>query len=208
MRVRQILVNMERRRWMPNDLGDPYIFVNLPDYTLDVVENDTSVMRMNVVIGKATWPTPVFSDLIEYLEFNPHWNVPPTILKKEVLPKMRGNAGYATASGLRVFYNGKPIDPLGVNWGATSGAGYSFRQDPGERNALGRVKFMLPNEFAVYLHDTPSKSLFQRPVRAFSHGCVRVANLSIWPSSCLPAMRTAGPGGESSAQSRPVPTGR
>jgi L,D-transpeptidase YcbB len=175
MRVRQILVNMERRRWMPDDLGNPYVLVNLPDYTLTVVENGANVMRMNVVIGKATWPTPVFSDLIEYLEFNPHWNVPPTILKKEVLPKMRGNPGYATASGLRVFYNGKPIDPFGVNWSQTSGAGYSFRQDPGQRNALGRVKFMLPNEFAVYLHDTPSKSLFQRPVRAFSHGCVRVA---------------------------------
>ncbi len=175
MRVRQILVNMERRRWMPDDLGNPHVFVNLPDYTLAVVENDASVMQMNVVIGKATWPTPVFSDLIEYLEFNPHWHVPPTILKKEVLPRMRSNPGYASASGLRVFYNGKPVDPWAVDWSATRGAGYSFRQDPGQRNALGRIKFMLPNEFAVYLHDTPSKSLFQRPVRAFSHGCVRVA---------------------------------
>jgi murein L,D-transpeptidase YcbB/YkuD len=175
MRVRQILVNMERRRWMPDDLGNPYVFVNLPDYTLTVMENNASVMQMNVVIGKATWPTPVFSDLIEYLEFNPHWHVPPTILKKEVLPRMRGNPGYASASGLRVFYNGRPVDPWAVDWSATSGAGYSFRQDPGQRNALGRIKFMLPNEFAVYLHDTPSKSLFQRPVRAFSHGCVRVA---------------------------------
>ncbi|MFO1152829.1 MAG: L,D-transpeptidase family protein [Rhodospirillales bacterium] len=174
-RVRQILVNMERRRWMPDDLGNPHIFVNLPDYTLTVMENGTSVMRMNVVIGKETWPTPVFSDLVEYLEFNPHWNVPPTILKKEVLPRMRGNPGYAAASGLRVFQNGKPIDPYAVNWSETSGAGYAFRQDPGERNALGRVKFMLPNEFAVYLHDTPSKSLFQRSMRAYSHGCVRVA---------------------------------
>jgi murein L,D-transpeptidase YcbB/YkuD len=173
-RVRQILVNMERRRWMPDDLGNPHIFVNLPDYVLNVMQDNASIMKMNVVIGKPTWPTPIFSDLIEYLEVNPHWHVPPTILKKEVLPKMRANPGYAAASGLRVFHNGRPIDPYSVNWAATSGAGYSFRQDPGERNALGRVKFMLPNEFAVYLHDTPSKALFGRSQRAFSHGCVRV----------------------------------
>lgn len=174
MRVRQVLVNLERRRWMPDDLGEAYIFVNLPDFTLNVIDGGQSALKMNVVIGKPTWPTPIFSDMIEYLEVNPHWNVPPMILKKEVLPKMRSNPGYAAASGLRVFYNGRPVDPYSVNWSATGGAGYSFRQDPGQRNALGRIKFMLPNEFAVYLHDTPSKSLFSRSVRAFSHGCVRV----------------------------------
>jgi len=172
-RVRQILVNMERRRWMPTDLGTDHILVNLPSYSLDVVENDKSVLNMRVVIGKPNWPTPVFSDVMEYLEFNPYWTVPPGILKKEVLPKMRNNPGYAASAGLKVYYNGKPVNPSSVDW-STAGRGYSFRQDPGERNALGKIKFMFPNQYAVYLHDTPSKSLFGRSQRAFSHGCVRV----------------------------------
>jgi murein L,D-transpeptidase YcbB/YkuD len=172
-RIRQIHVNMERRRWMPTELGANHIFVNLPSYTLDVIEDGKSVLDMRVVIGKPTWPTPVFSDMMEYLEFNPYWTVPPGILKKEVLPKMRSNPGYAAAAGLKVYYNGKPVNPSAVDW-SSAGAGYSFRQDPGERNALGRIKFMFPNQYAVYLHDTPSKALFGRSTRAFSHGCIRV----------------------------------
>lgn len=172
-RVRQILVNMERRRWMPTDLGANHIFVNLADYKLNVIENDKSVLEMRVVVGKPTWPSPVFSDVMEYMEFNPYWHVPPGILKKEVLPKMRSNPGYASAAGLKVYQNGRQIDPADVDW-AQAGGGYSFRQDPGERNALGRMKFMFPNPYSVYLHDTPSKSLFNRSDRAFSHGCIRL----------------------------------
>lgn len=172
-RIQQIQLNMERRRWMPTDLGADHILVNLPNYTLEVVEEGKPVLEMRVVVGKPDWPTPVFSDLMEYLEFNPYWTVPPGILKKEVLPKMRSNPGYAAASGLKVYYNGKPVNPASVDW-SSAGSGYSFRQDPGERNALGRIKFMFPNQYAVYLHDTPSKALFGRGTRAFSHGCVRV----------------------------------
>lgn len=172
-RVRQILVNMERRRWMPTDLGESHIFVNLANYSLDVMEDGKSVLQMRVVVGKPTWPTPVFSDMMEYLEFNPYWTVPPGILKKEVLPKMRSNPGYASSAGLKVYQNGRPVDPSAIDWSTVAG-GYSFRQDPGERNALGRIKFMFPNSYSVYLHDTPSRALFARSTRAFSHGCVRV----------------------------------
>lgn len=172
-RIRQIQVNMERRRWMPAELGADHILVNLPNYTLDVIEDGKSVLDMRVVIGKPTWPTPVFSDMMEYLEFNPYWTVPPGILKKEVLPKMRSNPGYASSAGLKVYQNGRPVDPASVDW-SSAGRNFSFRQDPGERNALGRIKFMFPNQYSVYLHDTPSKALFARSTRAYSHGCVRV----------------------------------
>ncbi|NJO55313.1 MAG: L,D-transpeptidase family protein [Rhodospirillales bacterium] len=111
--------------------------------------------------------------MMEYLEFNPYWTVPPGILKREVLPKMRANSGYASRAGLKVYQNGRQVDPASVNW-SSAGHQYTFRQDPGGRNALGDVKFMFPNEFAVYLHDTPKKALFNRPERAFSHGCIRI----------------------------------
>lgn len=173
-RARQVLMNLERRRWMPTDLGDTYVLVQLTDFNLHVIENDRSVLDMRVVIGKPTWPTPSFSDHISYLEFNPYWNVPSGILRKEVLPGMRNNPYYAAARGLKVYSNGRPVDPGSINWSKVDGTRYQFRQDPGNRNALGRMKFMLPNEYAVYLHDTPSRSYFAKPVRAFSHGCVRV----------------------------------
>lgn len=172
-RVEQIKINMERRRWMPTELGSNYILVNLPNYTLNVVEDGKPVMEMRVVVGKPDWPTPVFSDIMQYVEFNPYWTVPPGIIKKEVLPKMRSNPGYASATGLKVYRNGKEVAPADVDWSA-AGTNYSFRQDPGERNALGRMAFMFPNQYSVYLHDTPSKALFARSSRAFSHGCVRV----------------------------------
>ncbi|ACB93799.1 L,D-transpeptidase family protein [Beijerinckia indica] len=155
----EILANMERWRWMPHDLGHDRIEVNLPDFEVAVIEKDEVVSRHRVVIGKEETPTPIFSHVMQFLIVNPYWNVPASILKKEMLPKLAANPNYLHRLGYEVF---KRDGHLVV------------RQPPGERNALGRIKFMFPNDYAVYLHDTPSKHYFEEDKRAFSHGCVRV----------------------------------
>jgi murein L,D-transpeptidase YcbB/YkuD len=155
----EILANMERWRWMPRDLGESRIEVNIPDYQVVVIENGAVVQRNRVVVGKEETPTPIFSNKMQFLIVNPYWNVPPSIIRKEMLPKLAGDPNYLRRLGYEVF----------------SRAGHLVvRQPPGERNALGRIKFMFPNDFSVYLHDTPSRKLFASEKRAFSHGCVRV----------------------------------
>ena len=154
-----ILANMERWRWMPRDMGGDRIEVNIPDYEVTVRVNDAIVHRARVVVGKADTPTPVFSNTMQFLIVNPYWNVPDSIIKKEMLPKLANDPNYLHRLGYEVVYKrGRMI----------------VRQPPGERNALGRIKFMFPNDHAVYLHDTPSRALFASARRAFSHGCVRV----------------------------------
>jgi L,D-transpeptidase YcbB len=155
----EILANMERWRWMPRDMGETYIAVNIPDFTVSVIHGDQLLTRHRVVVGKPDTPTPVFSNKMQYLIVNPYWNVPQSIIRKEFLPKSGGDLGYLAASG----------------WQVSSRHGVlTVRQPPGERNALGRIKFLFPNDYSVYLHDTPSKALFASAKRAFSHGCVRV----------------------------------
>ena len=176
-RIRQILANLERARWLPDDLGDPYVLVNLADFALQVVEGGRDVMRMRVVIGEPETITPVFSDKISYIEINPYWNIPRSIAVKEKLPVLRRNLAALKAQNIRVFGpDGEEIDPATVNWPAVNANNFSYRlrQDPGARNALGRIKFMFPNPYGVYLHDTPSRALFRRQVRTFSHGCIRI----------------------------------
>ena len=154
-----ILANMERWRWMPREMGGDRIEVNIPDYEVTVRVNDAIVHRARVVVGKADTPTPVFSNTMQFLIVNPYWNVPDSIIKKEMLPKLANDPNYLHRLGYEVVYKrGRMI----------------VRQPPGERNALGRIKFMFPNDHAVYLHDTPSRALFASARRAFSHGCVRV----------------------------------
>ncbi|MGV2981107.1 L,D-transpeptidase family protein [Camelimonas sp. ID_303_24] len=154
-----LVVNMERWRWLPRDLGPNYIFVNIPEYRMRVVRDGHMTHEARVVVGKAETPTPVFSDTMQYAVVNPYWNVPPSILKKEFLPGLARDPNYAARRGYEVVRRGNSIH---------------VRQPPGERNALGHIKFMFPNDHAVYLHDTPSRALFGRDRRAFSHGCVRV----------------------------------
>ena len=156
-----LIVNMERWRWLPRELGPNYIFVNIPEYRMRVVRDDHLAHEARVVVGKAETPTPVFSDTMQYAVVNPYWNVPPSILKKEFLPGLARDPNYAARRGYEVVRRGNSIH---------------VRQPPGERNALGHIKFMFPNDHAVYLHDTPSRALFGRDRRAFSHGCVRVDN--------------------------------
>lgn len=174
--VRALLANLERARWLPDDLGNPYVIVNLADFELDVVQGGRSVLSMRVVVGERDKESPAFSDTIRYIEFNPYWNVPRSIAVKEKLPQLRRNPYALAAQNIRVLSSGEEINPASVDWNSVSANAFPFRlrQDPGPRNALGRMKFMFPNPYDVYLHDTPSRALFQRTVRAFSHGCIRV----------------------------------
>ncbi|PWB84185.1 MAG: L,D-transpeptidase [Methylocystaceae bacterium] len=176
----EIIANMERWRWLPRDLGNTRIEVNIPDFELSVVRDGAVAHRARVIVGKEKTPTPVFSDRMRFIIVNPYWNVPPSILNKEMLPKYGGNLAAIEQSGFQVTYR----------------HGQAFvRQRPGERNALGRIKFMFPNNFSVYLHDTPSRGLFAAARRAFSHGCVRVdqpfrlAEVVLGPGSGWPEER-------------------
>eukprot|EP00873_Tetraselmis_striata_P043496 jgi/Tetstr1/463760/TSEL_000809.t1 len=177
-RIEQMELNMERRRWMPDDLGDRYVFVNLADQKLKVVKNDKTVHTARVVVGKPYHATPVFSDQITYAEVNPFWTVPYSIATKEYLPQLQRNPGALLSKDIRIFSGNREVDPYAVNWQAYGRGNFPFtlRQDPGDGNALGRIKFMFPNKFNIYIHDTPSKSLFARSQRSFSHGCIRTEN--------------------------------
>jgi murein L,D-transpeptidase YcbB/YkuD len=179
-RIEQIKVNMERWRWMPDDLGERYIIVNLAGFDMQVVEHGRVLMDMAVVVGKPFRETPIFSDTMTYMEFNPTWSIPPTIIEEDILPEVRRDPGYLRSREIRVLTGWEPgskeLDPYKVNWSGLNGKDFPYllRQDPGPQNPLGRVKFMFPNEHAIYLHDTPSRELFQQTVRTFSSGCIRI----------------------------------
>ncbi len=175
-RVRQVIVAMERWRWMPEDLGRNYVMVNIGGFHLTRFESGQFAERKKVIVGKPYRRTPAFSDTIKYLEFNPFWTVPYSIATRDKLPVLQRNPSALIASGFEVFSGSRKVDPRTVNWGQYSRARfpYTLRQKPGPRNALGRVKFMFPNRFNVYLHDTPDRSLFDKTFRSFSSGCVRV----------------------------------
>lgn len=176
-----MVANMERWRWLPRDLGDFHVFVNIPTFHVQVVKKGKKVHQTRVVVGKTKHKTPVFSDQMEYVVVNPYWNVPKSIASKELLPKIQANpAAFFAKRNYQVLASVKGrsevIDPSKLDWSKVSASDVRLRQTPGRRNALGNVKFMFPNQHAVYLHDTPSKSLFKRDYRAYSHGCVRVHN--------------------------------
>lgn len=180
-RIDQIIVNLERWRWLPEDLGDFYVLVNIAGFRLDVIENRRSVLDMRVVVGQPYRRTPVFSSRIAYLVLNPYWEVPPSIAERDKLPLIRANPRYLTDQGFELLRGWgeqqRTVDPATVDWAGVSARNfpYRLRQRPGMYNALGRIKFMFPNKFSVYLHDTPSRELFSRDARAFSSGCIRLA---------------------------------
>lgn len=179
-RIRQIALNMERWRWMPDDLGRRHVFVNIAGFELNAVEDGTIRKAMRVVVGKLYRRTPVFSGEMSYLEINPFWHVPPKIAAKDLLPKIKADPAYLAQEGFSVFdgwdAGAARLDPASIDWARVSGQRfpYKLRQDPGPKNALGRIKFMFPNEHDVYLHDSPARELFRRTVRTFSSGCIRV----------------------------------
>jgi murein L,D-transpeptidase YcbB/YkuD len=183
-RVRQIEVNLERWRWLPQKLGDRYVLVNIAAFHLYVVEGGSSILDMRVVVGRPVRRTPVFSDRMTYLVFNPYWEIPELIAVQDIVPQVRRDLSYLAQMGIKVYQGwgakAREIDPATINW-ATEWAvpgpkkfPYRLRQEPGPSNALGRIKFMLPNDHDVYLHDTPARNLFRKEARTFSSGCIRI----------------------------------
>jgi len=154
-----IIANMERWRWLPDDLGSRHIFVDIPNYSLHFFEDGDIPYKTRIIVGKPASPTAIFSHKIQYLVVNPYWTIPPSIMKSQILPGMRKDPKYAEKRGYQVSRRGKTV---------------SVRQPPGPRNSLGYIKFMFPNDHSIYLHDTPNRSLFGNASRAISHGCVRV----------------------------------
>lgn len=171
--VPDIIANMERWRWVPHEVAPTYVIVNIPEFMVRIIVDGGTVHETRVVVGKPESPTPILDETMQYVVFNPSWHVPPSIMRNEMLPKLQADPYALQRQGIDVVRNGRVIDPGMVDWRRGT-QGYSFRQEPGERNALGRMKFMFPNKHSVYLHDTPSRALFARDRRAFSHGCVRV----------------------------------
>lgn len=179
-RIRQIEINLERWRWLPKALGRRYLWVNIADFRLELIEEEKEVLSMSVVVGTSFRRTPVFSARMTYLEFAPYWNVPPTILREDKLPLIKADPDWVGRHHYEIirWRNGRelPVDPEGVPW--TEIKAWTFpgvlRQKPGPWNPLGRVKFIFPNRFSVYLHDTPDRYLFDRGVRSFSSGCIRI----------------------------------
>jgi murein L,D-transpeptidase YcbB/YkuD len=175
-RIAQLRVNMERIRWVFRDIEDDFILVNIAGFNAHLVRDRRIVWSTRVMVGRPYRQTPVFKSTMTYLVFNPTWTVPPGILRKDILPKVRADIGYLAANHMEVIDSrGQAVDPKSVDWSG-SGIPYQIRQKPGPWNSMGLVKFMFPNEYFVFLHDTPSRALFDRPDRTFSSGCIRTEN--------------------------------
>ena len=176
-RIDQLRINLERARWLLHDIGDDFVAVNIAGFELYIIKNEKIAWATPVQVGKPFRATPVFRSRLTYLVLNPTWTVPPGILKNDILPAQKRDRNTLRKKGLDVIdAKGNPVDASTIDWAnmTASRFPYMLRQGPGPDNALGRVKFMFPNEHAVYLHDTPSKSLFDKDERAFSSGCIRV----------------------------------
>ena len=174
--VELVEINLDRWRWLPRDLGEEYLMVNIAGFYLDVFEGDSSVLHKIVVVGSKSNATPVFSDVIRYIELNPSWTVPYSISTTELLPKIKKNPDYLPNNSYELLSGGKAINPHSVDWSEikSNKFPYVIRQKPGRQNALGEIKFMFPNRYNVYIHDTQAKSKFKLAYRAYSHGCVRL----------------------------------
>jgi murein L,D-transpeptidase YcbB/YkuD len=176
-RVNQIRLNLERWRWLPQDLGRRRIEVNIAAYEMQVIDDDEVALQMRVVVGKTYRRTPVFSDTVRYIVLNPNWHVPASIAVDELIPKIQKDSTYLERFGMHLIdADSKEVDPRTVDWRGITAENfpYRLRQDPGRLNALGQMKFMFPNRYDVYLHDTPSRHLFEETQRDFSHGCIRI----------------------------------
>jgi L,D-transpeptidase YcbB len=176
-RIQQIILNLERWRWLPRDLGPRYVTVNAADATLRVVEDGRPALASRVVVGDLQHPTPVVQARLDAVVLNPRWNLPASIAAREILPRVRENRRHLAEHDI-VIMERRESDPFGlaVDWSTVSAEAFPFRlqQQPGPDNPLGRIKFDVPNRFDVYLHDTPTRALFARSVRTGSHGCIRV----------------------------------
>jgi murein L,D-transpeptidase YcbB/YkuD len=188
-KIERILVNMERWRWLPEDLGKLYVWDNVPEALTRIVKDGKIIHTDRIVVGQPSWPTPTFSADMKTVVFHPSWGVPDGIKAKELAPLLRKSSGagffgifgggYSAqavldAYQLRAYVNGRQVDANSVDWSSIDIRSVSFQQPPGPKNPLGNVKFMFPNKHDVYMHDTPERELFSRPFRALSHGCMRV----------------------------------
>ena len=175
--ISQLKVNMERFRWLPPQVIEKHIIVNIANFRLDLITGTDTLISMRAVVGKETQKTPVFNDSMTYIVFSPTWTVPKTILQEEVIPELLKGPGYLIKNNMKLIRNdGTELAYSDIDWSTISKDNFPYmvRQDPGPGNSLGRVKFMFPNNYDVYIHDTPSKSFFARDARAVSHGCIRV----------------------------------
>jgi murein L,D-transpeptidase YcbB/YkuD len=174
---------MARWRYQPHDLGEKYLIVNIAGFNLKGVKNNKIELEMPVIVGKRQHQTPVFSASVKYLDFNPFWNIPPSIARNEELPKLQKNPFYLVERHVRLFSgwneDANELVSTAVEWDQVTSrqiSAYKLRQDPGPWNALGKVKFVFPNKYSVYMHGTPEQGYFGRKERSFSHGCIRVGN--------------------------------
>jgi murein L,D-transpeptidase YcbB/YkuD len=181
--MQKILLNMERWRWMPQNLGTLHVWLNVPEFMVYIVKNGKTIHSEKIVVGKPVYATPVFSADLKSIVFNPEWTVPSTIIREDLLPRLRGGGGFFGGNSsilkkhkLYVKYNGKRVDPGSIDWNRVNMAAVSFHQDPGPTNVLGKVKFLYPNRHSVYMHDTIKRELLNRQVRAEGHHCPRVSN--------------------------------
>ncbi len=178
-RISQIRLNMERWRWLPDQLGHRHIIVNVSAYQLSAYDHGERRLSMEAIIGTLENPTPQISGKLHTIVFNPYWSIPRRIALEEVVPKQQRDPDYLASRGIRVFSDwsgGEELPPESINWSQLHWGNfpYMLRQDPGSKNPLGKLKFLFTNNFRVYLHDTPAQQLFNQPERAFSHGCIRV----------------------------------
>lgn len=182
-KINKLLLNIDRIKWLPRNVTERHIIVNIPEYMLHYYEYEKEQKKLRVIVGDTEHPTPVFSDTLSYITINPYWKLPPGIIRKEVVPAMVKNPNYLKEHGLEAHEtweeNSSIVSLKGMNWsdylsGETKFP-YRLMQPPGPKNALGKIKFKFPNRFSVYLHDTPTKHLFKKKKRAFSHGCVRLS---------------------------------
>lgn len=176
-RVRQLKINMERMRWLTAVPEGDYIMVNIPEYTMYIFEEDSLAWQMKIVVGKSSTGTTIFNDELEYIVFSPYWVPPPSILNNEILPALKKDAGYLNKENMEAVdpKTKQVVDASKINWDKFTKIPYIIRQKPGNSNSLGWVKFIFPNEHNIYFHDTPSRYLFDKETRGFSHGCIRIA---------------------------------
>lgn len=176
-RAEKMRVNMERLRWLPLEIPEKYVMVNIANFTMDVIEGSDTLLSSRAIVGRSYRKTPVFTGRMTYLVFSPTWVVPPGILANDVIPAVRKDPDYLNQKNMKVIrFDGTEVDQSTIDWVSVTGRNfpYMIRQEPGPDNALGRVKFMFPNQYNVYIHDTPSRNLFSRDGRAFSSGCIRI----------------------------------
>lgn len=178
-RIDQIRINLERSRWVLHDLHDDFLVVNVAGFYIRRITNGKSVFYSRVIVGKNQHKSPVFKDQLEFIDLNPTWTIPYSIATNETLPKMKSNKNYLASRNIWIYdRSGNRVDPDSLDLSQYSKGNFPFTlvQQPGPQNDLGEVKFMFPNKYAIYLHDTPSRALFDRQDRAFSHGCIRIDN--------------------------------